>query len=94
MAGLSPGMPSSYSPSPNRPEFTAGHPSYQVPRGEIMTVARPPPPQPGYQLPPIRSQQQAVQPSGESGSWPRDDKSRVDIGGLIDKPDSSSKPSQ
>jgi len=91
MAGLSPGMPSSYSPSPSRPEFTAGPPSYQVPRSELMPATRPPP-QPGYQLPPIRNQQQAGQLSVEGSSWPRDDKSRVDIGGLIDKPDSSKRP--
>lgn len=48
-----------------------------------------PPQQVEYQLPPIRGQGQAG-PSGEHPGWQRDDRSgRVDIGGLIEKPDQS-----
>src|SRR3569833_1261145 len=88
VAGLSPGMPASYAASPSRPDYASGPSSYQDPRSELATATLPPP-QPGYQLPPIRSQQQPGGPHPADPSWPRDDKSRVDIGGLIDRPATS-----
>ncbi|KAK5625046.1 hypothetical protein RRF57_000762 [Xylaria bambusicola] len=87
ISALSPGM------SPNVPSYSASssarseHPgglSHQIPRSELplTRLAQ----QPEYQLPPIRSQQQQPGQPAE-GSWPRDDRtSRVDIGGLIEKP--------
>lgn len=73
--GVSPNMPS-YAPSSGRIEHPAG-PSYQIPRSELPAAR--PPVQPGYQLPPIRSQ----------GPVPEARPGRVDIGGLIDQPDTS-----
>lgn len=107
--GLSPRLASSYAATPNRPDFPMGPSAYQIPRSEL--TATPHSSQPaGYQLPPIRSQQQQQQPQfqhhpqqpgyqhvqqtqhhggpSEQG-WSRDDRQRVDIGGLIDRPDPS-----
>ncbi|KUI55134.1 Transcription activator of gluconeogenesis ERT1 [Cytospora mali] len=106
--GLSPRLTSSYAATPNRPDFHVGPPAYQIPRSE-MTAAPHSTQAPGYQLPPIRSQQQqqqqqpqypqqpsyqqaqqAQQQGGPSEQgWSRDDRQRVDIGGLIDRPDPS-----
>ncbi|KAK1723446.1 hypothetical protein CaCOL14_007497 [Colletotrichum acutatum] len=82
--GISPGMPS-YQASPSRPEYASGPSSYQIPRSELPPTTRPP--QPSFQLPPIRAgPHQPPQP--ESSSWQRDERSgRVDIGGLLEKPD-------
>ncbi|KAI0840976.1 hypothetical protein F5Y06DRAFT_234672 [Hypoxylon sp. FL0890] len=93
-SGLTPGV------SPNVPYSAAGpariepqpgphlsHASHHIPRSEL-SVPRPPQ-QVEYQLPPIRGQGQTG-PPGEASGWPRDDRSgRVDIGGLIEKPDPS-----
>ncbi|KAI5868478.1 hypothetical protein GGS23DRAFT_32963 [Durotheca rogersii] len=87
-SGLPPGV------SPNHPTYSASRrvepqagPSHQIPRSEL-SVARPPQ-QGEYQLPPIRGRGQAA-PSTETPGWQRDDRtSRVDIGGLIEKPDPS-----
>ncbi|KAI1103111.1 hypothetical protein F4804DRAFT_244238 [Jackrogersella minutella] len=88
-SGLTPGVSpniSSYSSGPVRIEPQPG-PSHHIPRSEL-SMARPPQ-QVEYQLPPIRGQGQPG-PPGETPGWPRDDRSgRVDIGGLIDKPDPS-----
>ncbi|KAI0844495.1 hypothetical protein F5Y00DRAFT_198153 [Daldinia vernicosa] len=89
-SGLTPGISpnvSSYSASiPSRIDPPAG-PSHHIPRSELPVVR--PPQQVEYQLPPIRGQSQAG-PPGEPSSWQRDDRSsRVDIGGLIEKPDPS-----
>ncbi|GKT47471.1 uncharacterized protein ColSpa_07652 [Colletotrichum spaethianum] len=81
--GVSPGMPS-YSASPSRPDYAAGPSSYQIPRSELPPTTRPP--QPSFQLPPIRAGPH--QPPHSEPSWQRDDRSgRVDIGGLLEKPD-------
>lgn len=109
--GLSPRRSSSYAASPSRPDYPTGPSSY-IPRSELSAGPRSAQPA-GYQLPPIRSQQQThfqtqsqhqsqpqvspyatsqqVQQQGmpSEQSWPRDDRQRVDIGGLIDKPDPS-----
>ncbi|KAK1593870.1 uncharacterized protein LY79DRAFT_513830 [Colletotrichum navitas] len=83
-SGLSPGMPS-YSASPSRPDYAAGPSSYQIPRSELPPTTRPP--QPSFQLPPIRAGPHH-QPTHSEPSWQRDDRSgRVDIGGLLEKPD-------
>ncbi|KAK1635418.1 hypothetical protein BDP81DRAFT_321391 [Colletotrichum phormii] len=82
--GISPGMPS-YAASPSRPEYASGPSSYQIPRSELPPTARPP--QPSFQLPPIRAGPHQP-PQSESSSWQRDERSgRVDIGGLLEKPD-------
>lgn len=81
----------SYSASPSHAQYPGPSPSYHIPRSELSPVARLPP-QPAYQLPPIRAQPE--QP-GNPGThpWPREDRpNRVDIGGLIDKPDASGWP--
>lgn len=80
--GMSPGIGSnvpSYAPAAGRVEHPAG-PSYQIPRSELA-INRPPL-ESGYQLPPIRSQSQP-------GSLADPRAGRVDIEGLIDRPDST-----
>ncbi|KAI8679734.1 hypothetical protein NCS57_00252000 [Fusarium keratoplasticum] len=82
----------SYAASPSRTEY-AGPPSYHVPRSELPPPSGPRP-QASFQLPPIRAQpdQPGARPPGEQ-SWPRGERpSRVDIGGLIDKPDAPGRP--
>ncbi|KAI1083438.1 hypothetical protein F5B20DRAFT_405988 [Whalleya microplaca] len=92
ISGLSPGMSpsvSTYSASSSaRHEHPAG-PSHQIPRSELPTTR--PPQQVEYQLPPIRGQGGPAQAGSlEDAAWPRDDRTgRVDIGGLIDKPETS-----
>ncbi|KAI0014418.1 hypothetical protein F4779DRAFT_10136 [Xylariaceae sp. FL0662B] len=88
--GISPNVPT-YSPSSSaRPEHPSG-PSHQIPRSELPTTR--PPRQVEYQLPPIRGQGSGPTQAGslvEDPAWQRDDRTgRVDIGGLIDKPDTS-----
>ncbi|OLN81183.1 hypothetical protein CCHL11_10411 [Colletotrichum chlorophyti] len=81
--GVSPGMPS-YAASPSRPDYPLGPSSYQIPRSELPPATRPP--QTSFQLPPIRAGPH--QPPQSEASWQRDDRSgRVDIGGLLEKPD-------
>ncbi|KAF3767408.1 hypothetical protein M406DRAFT_253428 [Cryphonectria parasitica EP155] len=73
---------SSYAASPGRPDFSSG-PSAYIPRSELSSAARSSQ-QPGYQLPPIRSQQPpqfAPQPPSQLQH------AQVDIGGLIERPD-------
>lgn len=86
--GVSPGG-TGYAASPSRTDYGPGPSSYQVPRSELPPATRAPPPLP-FQLPPIRTQFQP-QPeatTSEAGSASRDTRtSRVDIGGLIDKPE-------
>lgn len=90
MVGLSPGITPSYAASPSRPDYSTGQPSYQPPRTELQSTTRPTQTQ-GYQLPPIRSQQQQQQQSAplppDRSPQSREDRSRVDIGGLIDRSD-------
>ncbi|KAH0439940.1 hypothetical protein CcaCcLH18_02657 [Colletotrichum camelliae] len=82
--GVSPGMPS-YAASPSRPDYPVGPSSYQIPRSELPPTTRPP--QPSFQLPPIRAGPH--QPPQPESSWQRDERSsgRVDIGGLLEQPD-------
>lgn len=101
-AAYSPGIVSgmsAYAASPSRPDYAIGSTSSQIPRSELPPAGRAPPPPPQqqqqqqqhqqhYQLPPIRSSPQ--QGGGVRHELPprRDERSgRVDIGGLIDKPD-------
>lgn len=87
--GINPGA-SSYPPPPSRPEYQTAS-SYHVPRSELPPVTHPGP-QPSFQLPPIRSQFDQSGPSRDQG-WQRDDRSgRVDIGGLLEKPDRPGRP--
>ncbi|KAH8880678.1 hypothetical protein GQ53DRAFT_669403 [Thozetella sp. PMI_491] len=90
MTTLSPGVLSSYAASPSRPDYPGSHSSYQIPRSELPPASRAPQ-TPGYQLPPIRDQQP---PSQDPSYHPRDDRSRVDIGGLIDRPEQPRGPRQ
>lgn len=106
--GGPPGLSSSsFSPNPGRGEYSVASvgPSFQPPRGEMMpqstATTRLAPQsqqqQPEFQLPPIRNPSQPSLASATSSSdqlWPpRDDRSnRVDIGGLIDKPDPNRRP--
>ncbi|KAI1377739.1 hypothetical protein F4677DRAFT_46317 [Hypoxylon crocopeplum] len=83
--GVSPSVPSYSAAGPMRIEPQAG--PHHIPRSELPVTR--PPQQVEYQLPPIRGPGQAG-PSGEAQGWQRDDRSgRVDIGGLIEKPDPS-----
>ncbi|KAI1874829.1 uncharacterized protein JN550_002258 [Neoarthrinium moseri] len=77
--GVSPNVPS-YSPSSGRLDHTGG-PSYQIPRSELPATRAPL--SSGYQLPPIRSPGQQPGPSSDPRAG------RVDIGGLIDRQDTS-----
>lgn len=112
MPSLSPRLATmSYAASPSRPDYPMGPSSYQIPRSELPAASRHPQP-PGYQLPPIRSQQEMHQhqhqqmqqaqqaqqqqqqhqhaSSQAEQGWSRDGRQqRVDIGGLIERPDSS-----
>lgn len=81
----SPGAPA-YSPSPSRPDYGPGPPSYQVPRSEVAATTLAPPPM-SFQLPPIRTQPQTEAPASEPTSARETRTSRVDIGGLIDRPE-------
>lgn len=82
----SPGIPG-YSPSPSRPDYGTGPPSYQVPRSEVAATSRAPPAM-SFQLPPIRTQPQTEAPVSEPSSASRETRTgRVDIGGLIDRPE-------
>ncbi|KPA38454.1 transcription activator of gluconeogenesis ert1 [Fusarium langsethiae] len=82
----------SYAASPGRMEY--GPPqSYNVPRSELppSSAYRP---QATFQLPPIRAQpeQSGSRPTGDQ-KWPHEDRpTRVDIGGLIDKPENPAQP--
>jgi hypothetical protein len=82
----------SYAASPGRTEYGAPQ-SYNVPRSELppSSAYRP---QATFQLPPIRAQpeQSGTRPSGDQ-RWTHEDRStRVDIGGLIDKPENPDRP--
>lgn len=80
----------SYSASPSRSEYP-GPSAYQIPRSELPPTVHPMP-QPALQLPPIRSRQDHGSTGGGAG-WHREERSgRVDIGGLIDKPDPPARP--
>lgn len=97
VSGLGSGLVSSYTSSPNRADhLLGGQSSYQIPRSELAV-----PPSPGYQLPPIRSplsqsQSQTTTQQVQRDPLPReagrDDRSRVDISGLIDQPETRSRP--
>ncbi|VUC24814.1 unnamed protein product [Clonostachys rosea] len=83
--GMSHPSGSSYSPFSNRHEYQGG-PQHHTPRSQ-----RPPAPQshtPTYQLPPIRSPMERQAPPRDQDWYQREERtSRVDIGGLIEKPE-------
>jgi len=92
LTGLSPGLATSYSASPSRSEYPGpgGSSPYQIPRSELHPgPGRQPPQSASYQLPPIRNQQLEAPPSQqqEPPYQVREERSRVDIGGLLDRPD-------
>ncbi|RDW69561.1 hypothetical protein BP6252_08581 [Coleophoma cylindrospora] len=75
-----------YAQSQARPEFAPTQHPYQTPRSELPPQGQAPP-QHGLQLPPIRDQRVDA---SQSDPRRRDDRSgRVDIGGLLEKPDAS-----
>lgn len=81
--GVSPNVPS-YSASASAGSDRPGGLVHQTPRSELALTRSTQPPE--YQLPPIRSQQQPGPPGDVI--WQRDDRTgRVDIGGLIEKPE-------
>ncbi|KAI1201336.1 hypothetical protein F5X97DRAFT_35447 [Nemania serpens] len=81
--GMSPNM-LSYSASASARSDPSMALAHQIPRSELPLTR--PTQQPKYQLPPIRSQQQPGPPA--DAAWQRDDRpGRVDIGGLIEKPE-------
>lgn len=80
------GMSGPYSASPSRPDFASGPSPSQGPRGDLVSTAQPPSRHASYQLPPIRSPPQHDIPQAEPPVR-RDQRSgRVDIEGLIEKP--------
>ncbi|KAL1874793.1 hypothetical protein VTK73DRAFT_147 [Phialemonium thermophilum] len=84
---VSPGAPAAYATSPSRPEYPVAQPqppSYPLPPVPVPVGGRPPQSS-SYQLPPIRSQQQQADPATQNVSLQsREERARVDIGGLID----------
>ncbi|KAL2209014.1 hypothetical protein CC79DRAFT_1367216 [Sarocladium strictum] len=95
--GLSSGGPS-YSPTPTRQDFPGPSPTYAIPRSNPLPPARAVGP-PSYQLPPIRPQTESgsqpllSEPSQQRDERQRDERSgRVDIGGLIERPEASGGP--
>ncbi|KAK4193749.1 hypothetical protein QBC35DRAFT_371036 [Podospora australis] len=86
MSGRSPGLPSGYASSSGRPGYGEPLPSYQVPRSELAPPNRPQQPQ-SFQLPPIQF-------SASGTSQLRDERSRVEIGGLLDHQDPPRDPPQ
>ncbi|KAG9504479.1 hypothetical protein J7337_004452 [Fusarium musae] len=90
-AAMNPGVAAgagstSYAASPSHTEY-GGPPSYNVPRSELppASVYRP---QAAFQLPPIRAQPGPGPGPEQPRPRTREERSnRVDIGGLIDKPD-------
>lgn len=99
--GMTPGGPSSYAASPSRQDYP-GPQSYHIPRSELTTPIQPRPApapaptpgsqQPAFQLPPIRAQADRGEAAGEQ-SWAREERpGRVDIGGLIERPDAAGRP--
>ncbi|KAF3350353.1 hypothetical protein VdG2_01489 [Verticillium dahliae VDG2] len=89
--GIGSGMPS-YAASPTRPDYAAGPSSSQIPRSELPPSHRPPPQHSSYQLPPIRSSPQQVPQQSKPPPKREDRSGRVDIGGLIDKPEQPRRP--
>ncbi|KAI1174631.1 hypothetical protein F4777DRAFT_377603 [Nemania sp. FL0916] len=88
-SGMSPNIPSYSASASGRGEHPGGL-AHQIPRSELSLTR--PVQQAEYQLPPIRSQQQPV---SADTTWQRDDRtSRVDIGGLIEKPGTSPRDSR
>lgn len=83
--GISPiGPPHSYSASSRGSEYPGPPPAYQTPRSEMSSGSQSQGPRPSsYQLPPIRPPPEREESSSGSG----DRSSRVDIGGLIEKPE-------
>ncbi|KAI1826504.1 hypothetical protein F4861DRAFT_537080 [Xylaria intraflava] len=86
---LSPGMNPNILPysvsAPARGEQSGGL-AHQIPRSELSLTR--PTQQADYQLPPIRSHRRTDPPP--EAAWQRDDRtSRLDIGGLIEKPEAS-----
>jgi hypothetical protein len=72
-----------YAQASPRPDYPPGQTPYQTPRSELQPAQ--PQRQHDLQLPPIRDQSSSVDPMRR-----RDDRSgRVDIGGLLEKPDAS-----
>ncbi|KAI5463435.1 hypothetical protein BGZ63DRAFT_441981 [Mariannaea sp. PMI_226] len=87
--GIGPGG-ASYAASPSRQEYP-GPQSYHIPRSELTAPIQPRP-QSAFQLPPIRSQPERGEHSGEQ-NWSREERpGRVDIGGLIERPDAPGRP--
>lgn len=83
------GLPS-YSASSNRPAYP-GPSSYHTPRSEIPGSQ--PPFRQSFQLPPIRAPLERDGSVREHGWQRRDERSsRVDIGGLIEKPEAPGRP--
>lgn len=81
--GISPSIPS-YAASTLARSKPPGGLTHQTPRSELNPPTRSSQ-QAEYQLPPIRSQQRPGPPT--EATWQRDDRvTRVDIGGLIEKP--------
>ncbi|SPJ74701.1 uncharacterized protein FTOL_04432 [Fusarium torulosum] len=82
----------SYAASTSHTEY-GGPPSYNVPRSELppSTAFRP---QAAFQLPPIRAQpEQPASRHPTDQKWAREERpNRVDIGGLIDRPDNPERP--
>ncbi|KAK3954634.1 hypothetical protein QBC32DRAFT_207385 [Pseudoneurospora amorphoporcata] len=85
MAGFGANMPSAYISSPSRTEYSNVIPPFQIPRSELISPSRPDP-LPAFQLPPIRNHQPNVIQPQEAQYRSREERSRVDIGGLLDHP--------
>ena len=91
--GVSPGGPLYAANTPTRPDYVGPPPTFGISQGNPPPVARLPG-QASVQLPPIRSQvEERSSPSmGESSQRREDRPSRVDIGGLIERPETPGRP--
>jgi hypothetical protein len=102
----SPGFPSAYSSSPNRPDYPLTPRTYQAPRSEMYPAVRPHqpaeyqlPPLPRIRSPPPATAQQQFEPFQRQPPRPppppyeaRDERSRIGIGGLLEQPPSTKSP--
>lgn len=84
-AGFGANVPSAYISSPSRTEYSSVMPPFQIPRSELISPIRPDP-SAAFQLPPIRNHQPSSLQPQEAQYRNREDRPRVDIGGLLDHP--------
>ncbi|KAL2023411.1 hypothetical protein VTK56DRAFT_2768 [Thermocarpiscus australiensis] len=95
ISGRSPGLPSAFAASPSRPDYPIIPSPYQAPRSEVHPESRPPRAM-EYQrlsLPRIRSPPADTTQQLEPLPYqPREERSRIGIGGLVEPPGPAKNP--